>query len=305
MQCRVCGVQLPSNASVCTNCGTPVQYNDNNSYSGSGSNQPPVPPTVYGAPPPPPTYGQSGSYSPFEQPSAPSFNQGSGMNYPTQNANNFYPNSAPSSFPPTNQPGGFGTPFGQPPMTPRKKTPWGWIVVGVIVLVIIACVGSTLAINSYTANHSSSTPTPVVDNSTPTTSPSGAQIDPLAKSILYDPHLSYDIDEDKYVPKPGTETTHFQVDDYVYISYTANEEKMGDVSAQQPAYILAKFYADGQTISDKESPLVLKEPIDAGYDGRPFPIATKNGAVELYWCRKADCSDRKLALVAHFTVSDD
>src|SRR6266487_1267978 len=133
MNCSSCGANLPPGAAACPMCGTPTPYN----VRGPGSSGPYDPTAIssgYGTPPPPstgygdPSYGAPPSstspYDPYTVPSQPPPN--------------------PYTAPPP-QPGGYGPqPNYMPPPRRRSRV---WLIVGIVLLVLLlACVGASLAI---------------------------------------------------------------------------------------------------------------------------------------------------------------
>lgn len=317
MQCRTCGTQLAPSANVCPNCGTPVSYS-NDTIAASTTQGSQLPPTVYSGdsapPPPPPNMSNSGnqypSYgppinSPYDQANVGPYRDTAAANYPsTPNyvPPNNYAQNTPYQNPNQYMPG--PGPFQQ---VPRKKRSVGLIVGLVLLGVVVLCVCSIFAASVFNPPKpqvTTITTTTTVPTATPTSvsSPSGNPINAEAAQIITDPKLTAQVDKTTYAPVPGTETTQFKVKQAFYVTFTVHSDKY-DVS-QAPAYILVRFYAGTESVL-KDDPLVVDKgnPIDAAYYGVHFNIPTDNGAAEVYWCRKADCSDKELAQVVHFTVS--
>lgn len=160
MRCRTCGANLPPGAQACPNCGTVVPRPDETVIDTS-SQEPPIPPTIYGGPVPPSPNYNSNMQNPYDRPSQPSspsysnqanqypsfpYNQTEPNHYQpgsfnqNQAAPNQYPNQyAPGSMPPAYLPPGY-----VPPQPPRRKTRWG-LIVGIIAgVLLLACIGSSL-----------------------------------------------------------------------------------------------------------------------------------------------------------------
>ncbi len=176
MRCRTCGANLPAGAANCPNCGTAVPRPDETVVDTS-SQEPPIPPTVYGGPVPPvPNYNSNvqNSYDRPPMPSSPSYNnqanqyppspydpsgpnqyqpglnnqanqyQPGGLNQnqppPYQYPNQYTPGGMPPAYPPP------GPGYMPPPQAPRRKTRWG-LIIGIIAgVLILACIGTSLLI---------------------------------------------------------------------------------------------------------------------------------------------------------------
>jgi hypothetical protein len=54
---------------------------------------------------------------------------------------------------------------------------------------------------------------------------------------------------------------------------------------------------------DQADPLMVTPGVLNAAVYASFPAAIQNGTAELYWCQQADCSDRQLVAVAHFTIT--
>ena len=354
MQCRVCGSQIPLGASACPVCGTPVaQQVENNPQQ--------IPPTVYSPQPgqAPTTYGASSfdqplPPNPYEQPggqypspSSPSYNQAEPTRYapppsPAYNQPNYnqpsysQPNqqgygqpSAPNNFN-NNQYGNNVPPYapipGQQyggPQQPRRRSPWLWIILGIVAVVVLACAGGTYAIIKAGSSSSSQTKsaTPTTAQATPTTgdvqtiptspqatpnttntgnTPSGDPIDSVASQIITDPQTATAVDNTTAAAQPGAVTSSFKTNQDIYVVFKLNLSNV-DLNTQT-LYVSARFYADGQKIFSAK-PLKLIQ-TTGGYFGAQYTDATQEGATELVLCQQADCSDAKVGQVVQFTVSD-
>jgi hypothetical protein len=352
MQCRVCGSQIPDGASACPVCGTPVQAENNASqipptvyspqpgqspsnYSGSSFNQPP-PTNQYNqyppAPPSPPAYNQvePTRYAPPSSPT-PAPAPYSGVNQPSYGPpaapnnfnNNQYGNNAPPYIPNAPMPGQqYGAPQG-----PKKRSPWLWIILGIVAVVVLACGGGTYALiraggaASQTDKNATATatqPTPTVGNSqtvptqpqaTPTsattntgTSPSGNTVNPAAAQIITNAQTATDVDQTTAAPLPGKVTTSFTVNQTIYLTFKLNLNGI-DVNTQK-LYVYTLFY-DGSIPVAKGDPLLIdKQDAPGGEFRYAYDTATQQGGAELYLCHQADCSDKALAQAVSFTVSD-
>jgi hypothetical protein len=261
-----------------------------------------------------------GQYSSYGPPSNPPYNTPDAGLYPQGPAAGNYPpagnygppnNYVQNAGAPSLYPGGQYMPGQQLPgqfQTPRKGMSAGCIVGLVLVVVLAVCGGiSFMVVRALpqSTNNSTTNVTPIGVTPTPTlvASPSGNTINADAAQIITDPKLTPQVDKTTYAPVAGTETTQFTVGQRVYVTFTVHPSKY-DVSTQN-AYIMVRFYDGSQAVANNSDPLVVSKgkPIDAAYYGIVYDTATSNGAAEVYWCRKADCSDGELAQVVYFTVS--
>lgn len=211
----------------------------------------------------------------------PVFSQGQGQGVSGSGNNGFLPPQqgqvAPSSF---ERPGG-STQEGS-----KKKS--RALMIGVVLLVIVLIGGGATFVLNSTIGFSSNIP-------------SGRTIDPLASTIITSAQTASGIDQQTYGPLAGQVTSTFKVNQSIYVTFKLNPSKY-DVTKQK-AYILVKFYDGNRSVINNEQPYAVSSPIDAAYFVAQYYIATDNGAAEIYWCRQANCSDRKLAQVIHFTVT--
>jgi hypothetical protein len=130
------------------------------------------------------------------------------------------------------------------------------------------------------------TPTPFSESQPP----SGLNFSGTAQSIITNPQIASAVYDD-YQAKTITST--FKPNQRVYLAFK--------LSAGYTGYIGALWY--GGT-SPKWSDLL---DIQDHYGYGDFSIiytGPVQGAVELYWCQKNDCSDRELAWVRTFQVEN-
>lgn len=137
-----------------------------------------------------------------------------------------------------------------------------------------------------------STVTKSVATPTPQPGPSGSPIVPQAAAIITSVQVASAIDS-YYHPTHLTNTV--AVGETLYITFDLHLNG-------RTGYVQARFYRDREFIDKTE--LTVDQP---GYlNGAVYATFTepiKNGAAELYWCQQSDCSDGKLAAVAHFTIT--
>jgi len=316
MQCSRCGAPVQSGMAFCPNCGQPyasaqnapippTQYAGPSSVDQQAAQQyapaanpyaPQAPasyetPGGYGTPPPPDPYSQQSAYGTPPPP-------------------NVYNNAqSPYGTPPP--PPNYGTPYAPTPggfapqsQPPRKKGPNVGLIIGIVVLLIVLIGGGVLALKGL--NHSGgqtntntpttttgTTPTPGVTTtpaSNQTPSPSGSPVDPGASAIINHIQSASGIDNNLL---PTNVTDQFKAGDTVYVTY--------NLHLTQSGYVEAKVYVDG-VFATKDSLAVQAGKYDHGYFKITYNKASQ-GAFELYWCVKADCSDEQLAGVSTFTVS--
>jgi hypothetical protein len=319
MNCSSCGSNLPPGAAVCPVCGVPTPYNVS---GGSQQYQPTVPASPYGSPQPSndPTYISPPYGVPSQQP-IPSTSYGSQPYDPSQqnpygsaSANpygapaNPYgtavpqdPYSAPAMQPQA-YPGGF-PPAGQPP---KRRSRVG-LIIGIIVgVIVLICAG--LGISIYAAVNSGvssvdarltataatvttaaqTTPTPPPSSA----APSGSPVVPSAAAILNGLKMASAIDNNF---SPTSLSTTFNTNQKVYVTYSIN-------TGGQTGYALSQWYLNGK-LDSTSTPLQIKADYDHGFFSNTGFAAAGNGAVELYWCTRSDCSDKQLASFTTFTVT--
>ncbi len=313
MKCSSCGSNLPAGAAVCPVCGVPTPYNVS---GGPQQYQPTVPSSPYGSPQPsndptyisspygvpsqqpiPPTSYGSQPYDPSQQNpygSAPANPYGAPTN-PYGSAMPQDPYSAPA-MQPQGYPGGFPAP-GQPP---KRKSRVGMIIgiiVGILVL-ICAVLGFVIysAANSVssTVNAALTATAATVTAAARTTpaAPSGSPVVPSAAAILSNLKMASAIDNNL---NPTTFSITFTTNQKVYVTYSIN-------TAGKTGYALSKWYLNG-TLDTTSTPLQVQANYDHGFFRNTGFATAGNGAVELYWCTKADCSDAQLASFTTFTVT--
>ena len=309
MNCNRCGAPLPPGVATCPNCGNATPYN----VSGDQYNPtiaapspytpqagvPPVPPTAYGAPPPAP-----GGYDPYSNAGAGTYPQPPSDPYSAPQQQNLY---APPPAPPAY--GGFQP----PPSTPPRRGNRTLLIVGIVVLILLlACItGSILVVRGIgsAANNVLATATAAVatastsDQTTPTTaptsassptaqsqgpSPSGSPIATSAAAIIISPQMASQVNG----TTPTQFATTFTVQQKVYATFKL---------AGQDGYLNAYWYLDGAHFFTNTI-LHATASDDQGFFAAHYPAAGQ-GAVELYWCTQANCSDRQLAQVMTFTIT--
>lgn len=130
------------------------------------------------------------------------------------------------------------------------------------------------------------TPYPPYSESNP---PSNMDFSGTAQSILTNAQIASAVYSDN---QPKTISSHFRPYDHVYLTY--------NLTAGHTGYAMAKWYSQGDNGNEGDV-----QPLD-GREGPGYFSATYydagQGAVELYWCGKSDCSDRQLAWVRPFTI---
>ena len=305
-----------------------------NQYNQAGNQYPPSYNPQYAQPsnpPNPPDYNQPNYNQPnynqpnYNQPNQQGYGQPSGANnfnnnqygqynqYGQKTQYDQYGNGIPTYPPAPGQ--GYN-----PPQRPRNRSPWPWIIVGIVVLVILACVGGTYLIaragsSSQTTNKSTptaaqSTPTTAATSTaqaTPTTgantngsTPSGDPIDATAAQIITSPQTATAVDTGTAAAKPGATTSTFKTKQDIFVVFKLN---LGNVDLKaQTLYVSARFYADGAKVFSA-NPLKLI-PTTGGYFGAQYYVATQQGAAELVLCKQSNCSDAKVGQVVQFTVTD-
>lgn len=301
MNCTSCGTNLPTGVGTCPVCGTPTPYNVS---APGGSYNPTVPASQYdyGTPPTPPAPPTGYGTPSYGTPPDP---------YSNQQANSYgapggYAPPPPPMQPSPYAPGQFAPPMQTQPPKPKSKLPLILGIVGGVLLLL--CVGAcaifyaigkntpqttnTSTTTTSTSTTVSATPTtgttPASTTST-STAPSGLSIVPSAAAIIFNAKSASGIDSNY---KPTGVSSTFKVNDKVYITF--------DLKLPSTGYIQSKWYVDN--VFGKDSILTVDKTsyIDA-YFVNSYKIAA-NGTVELYWCKKADCSDGQLAAFVNFTV---
>jgi hypothetical protein len=333
MQCRACGAPLPSNAQVCPQCGTKV------SSTGQGQGgTPPVNDPQGGAPAYNPSLPVSNPYeqttrtesplpypqvdlnhyqsSPYDQAisnsgasEAETYNQVPGVNpYQQQLPYNTQPyannNNAYAQVPAQAQTPNYQMVPPPAPHTPyetaqRKKSPVGWIIGVVVVVLVVACIG-TAAFSGHIFSQLSSNPQPTTqanttttnnDNNNNQTAPSGQPINSTAAQIINNVQSASAIAN--FQPVANTVGSTFQVNQLIYVTFQANPQSAG--------YAQVKFYLDNNALPQGQ-PLQISSQINAYFSIKYYQAG--QGAAELYWCTDKNCSNPELAQVIHFTITN-
>jgi hypothetical protein len=300
MQCNRCGAALPTGASSCPVCGNPTPYN-----VGQGSYDPTaLASSPYGAPPPPaglpPTNYGASPLNPYEAPPPPATPYGA------------------------SQSGTYGTPppvpnpYGPPPAPRKSNVGRVLLIIGIIVFILLAaCIGSliyvvhtasnsvTTTVNNLnaplTAEAATATAVVATANSTmdttPTTttgtnpsgpSPSGSPVSTSAAAIITSIQMADQVNG----ITPTHLTTTFKVHQTIYATFQLSG---------QNGYAVASWYLDGIHAFNSKV-LTVKSDYTGGYFSAFYNRAGQ-GAVELYWCTKSDCSDAQLAQTTTFIIT--
>lgn len=162
----------------------------------------------------------------------------------------------------------------------------------------------TVAVSTSQATTAEATPTlavtatPATTSTNTSASPSGASVVPAAAAIITNPQSASAVNQDTAAPTTLTKT--FKAKSFVYITFDLNLSKANIDIATQKAYVEGRFYVDGSY--GKNEILPVDRPAPGGYVGVQY-LVPGNGAAELYWCMKADCSDRQLAQYVTFTIT--
>lgn len=319
MNCTSCGANIPLGATACPLCGKPTPYANpgaNDPTIAASYNTPAGPstgygPQPYGGPIPNPYETTLASQNPYGTPSTNPYSYGA----PVQNPYETPPASSNPYGAPVQNPYGapaqpqYGTPYGgTPPFTsppPQRRGNRTGLIVGLIILLLVILIGGGVFAYSQVSknNNQAITSTPAATTAatatlvpTPTqstnSSPSGVAISPAAASIITNPRMASATDSNF---NPTNLTTSFAVNKDIYVTYGLNLQG-------HTGYAEAKWYGDNRYIFTSKVLTLDKLDYDHGYFAAIYHIVTK-GAVELYWCTKANCSDAQLAQVTMFTVS--
>jgi len=217
------------------------------------------------------------------------------------------------------------------PPPPKRRSRVGLIIGIVLIVLLLACVGisvavyqglkngvntvissaqatvtaaaATATVSSNTAISSAQATATAVDatatassNTTPTTS-SGQTTGPSGLSI--DPSAAALITSPQMASavdknfNPTTVTSTFVPKQTIYVTFKID-------SSASNGYVEGKWYSNGK-FAFSSDPLAAQGGF-VGYLAAEYNIATQ-GTVELYWCTVKDCSDAKLADVVTFTVT--
>ncbi|HLI07663.1 MAG TPA: zinc ribbon domain-containing protein [Ktedonobacteraceae bacterium] len=308
MNCTSCGSQLPPGAASCPVCGNPTPYNVS---APAGSYDPTVAASPYGTPPPPssptPPYGAPTAYGtpPYGAPANPSDPYGNQASNP-YGASAYAPPPPPLVQQPAYTPGQFAPQGQATQQKPKSKLPLILgIVAGVLLLLCIGACAIFYEIGKNASNTATTGTTTATTNTTPastsgtnstpassTTGPSGQTIVPAAAAIITNAETSSSIDSNY---QPTNPTTTFTVGQPIYATF--------NLHLTQPGYAVAKWYIDNQFIQNSQILYAKDTSYTDGYFAEKYLKPTNNGAVELYWCTKSDCSDGQLAAVLTFTVT--
>ncbi len=273
MQCSSCGSQLAPEATACPRCGRPTPYNASvpGAYDRTVMAPPPqLPPTVYGS-------SSAGPASPYGTPPyAPPPSAPYQMPPVSPSSTQQYPYGSPYAPPPP-------APYPAPPASPlpdgasRRRRRLKALVVGVVALILVS--SGVLLVPGWL-------------HPLPPPGPSGSPIVPAAATIVTNVQVASAVDS-YYHPTQLTNTV--AVGQTLYITFDLHLNG-------RTGYVLAKFYRDREFI-DQADPLMVTPGVLNAAVYASFPAAIQNGTAELYWCQQADCSDRQLVAVAHFTIT--
>jgi hypothetical protein len=296
MNCRVCGTPLSSGIAICPSCGTPVTTNS--TVQGAGAYAPTMQgadafaPTVLSPrntpPAPPPAASIAASNYGYQIPQDPYqsayTSYGTNPNTLPQNSYATLPQAPqPYSYPPGPMPVPGTLPVPGPySQAPKRKSRVG-LILGIIgAVILLACIGSF-----YASYKLSSTPThPTAQGNVPT----NAAVVSSAAAILYQGQTASAVDSNYNATAP---TSTFTVEQRIYTTFQIN-------SNGQNGYIEAKWYLNGQEI--RSNMFHHSAQNDHGFFSTIYTQAG-DGAIALYWCTQANCSDEQLAQVIHFTVT--
>jgi len=338
VQCKECGYPLPAGSAFCPNCGRSTSYNTGT--EAASTPVPPPPPSLAptqlasGAsyPPVPPTQVASDRQPPLAPTQVAPTQMASGASYP--------PVAPP---PPTPGMGQSGPGWPAAPMTPpvpplapqpvyvpapqqRSSCSVATILV-LVVLLIIVCGGLLLGggIWYVQTQHANATMTAIVDdaNATATSAednatatadagtataqltptpyppyneskpPSGVDFSGLAQQIVPTAQMASQLNS-QY--EPTELQSVFPPGQKMYIAYHW-------VNVGYSGYVYTIWYFNGQEVTHYRSSYISTA--YSYYNGYVSYSIFQDGqgAVEVYWCSKSDCSDRLLAWVRPFTIS--
>lgn len=284
MNCRTCGAPLSQGMAICPSCGTPL--NPNNAGSNQTAYEPTMPaqnvplqpPTSYGMPP----YGYPAPQDPYHSvpPATPQNTYGT----PTYGSSYATPPVSANQPPYGYAPGAYNPAMPQPTKPKRR--------IGRIIGIVVAAVLLLSCLGLYGLYKIGST----VGNTTTTTTnttgvPSNNDAVAAASAIISQVQTSSAVDSNY---NPTTTASTFTVQQRIYVTFQIN-------SNGSDGYIEGRWFLNGQrvyTYTFKHSAANTQ-----GYFSIPYNRAG-NGAIALYWCTKADCSDAQLAQVVQFTVTN-
>lgn len=272
-------------------------------------------------PPPPPPVGAPGGYVPPTPPPASPYAPAGQMAAGQSGPGWVYQPSSPT-WPPQ-----AGAPV-SPPVVPVAVQPQkrsGCSVAAIIVLVIlliVVCGASALGAGVWytqrqnataTVNALNDDATTTADNATATADsatstamltptpyppytesnpPSGGNFSEYAQQVIASAQTAGSVDSQN---RPNTLQSKFNSGDEVYLSYKWTQGYSG--------YVYTLWYFNGRLESDltSRSKYIYTYNYGYGYMGATF-YDSGQGAIEVYWCGKSDCSDRRLAWVRPFSV---
>lgn len=316
MQCQHCGYPVPAGAWTCPRCSRPLVYS-----AGAGYNNASVPPPPSLAP----TQLATGGPPPLA---------------PTQFAGAGGPGAQPPPPPPS--PPGWQTPVGpsgpgwtfqpappvpQPvflPVQPQPKSGCSTAaIVVLVVLLVVVCAGAVLGgAIWYTQAHNvqvtvtalsenvNATATAINNNATATVAttqltptpyppytesnpPSGATFSGTAQRIVTYAQMASQLNSHY---QPTELQSIFQVGQKVYLAY--HWTNIG-----YSGYVDMVWYFNGRSIGSLRSDVISTNyGYYDGYSAYTF-VEPGQGAVEVYWCSTASCSNRQLAWMRPFSVS--
>ena len=242
-------------------------------------------------------YGQPAQLNNYGQPAQPAYGYPPPQGQPAQ-PNYGYPpaQGQPYGYPQGQPQGGYVPPvapgmYGAVPAVPKKRSRVGLIIGIVLGAVLLVCVGAAILVGVLANQAGKTINATATKVASSTGAPSGKAIVPSAAAILSNPQTSTDVDSN-YSPTHVTST--FTTNQTVYITFDID-------SGSQDGFIEAKWYADGQLVSDKS--FTHTHTHNVGLFSHTYTTVTNSGVTELYWCTQSNCSDAQLAQVVHFTVT--
>ncbi|MBO0793758.1 MAG: hypothetical protein J2P36_22795, partial [Ktedonobacteraceae bacterium] len=147
---------------------------------------------------------------------------------------------------------------------------------------------TSTALQATTQAELTPTPFPPYSESHP---PSGSDFSGTAQSILTNAQMASAVYSDN---QPKTLTSTFSPYQTIYLSYKLTPGNTG--------YAFPKWYQNGDSGKWGKG-VALSGRSGYGYFSATY-YGKSQGAVELYWCTKSDCSDGQLAWVRTFEVTD-
>ena len=203
------------------------------------------------------------------------------------------------------------------PVQPKKSS--GCSVAAIIVLVIllvVVCGASLLggAVWYHQQSAANANATAVADNATASADsatstalltptpyppytesnpPSGATFSGTAQQVIASAQLASQVSAKD---QPTELQSVFQPDQTIYLAYHWN-------NVGYTGYVYTIWYLNGQQITSGTSDYIGSA--YSYYDGYISSSASQDGqgAIEVYWCKQSDCSERQLAWVRPFSIS--